>query len=191
MATFKDIERFFNNLESDFARRAVPRIIAEKATEYYKQKFTTKEWDGKPWDNVKYPIKRGSLLVRSGKLMASIKPKVVRSDRVVISAGSGKVPYAQIHNEGGDIVVTDKMKRFFWAQEKQARGSQTYSVKSKGLANTSKNKRLSAQAEFFKGMALKKMGSKIHIPRRQFMGHSAKLNDIFMDSFTKAFKDLF
>ena len=33
------------------------------------------------------------------------------------------VPYAGIHNDGGDIVVTERMKRFFWAKFHEANGN--------------------------------------------------------------------
>ena len=32
---------------------------------------------------------------------------------------SSYVPYAAIHNEGGKITVTGKMKKFFWAKFKE------------------------------------------------------------------------
>ncbi len=170
MATVKDIENFFKKLDNDFARRAVPRIVAEKATEFFKQRFTTKEWEGKAWEQTKRPVKRGSLLVRSGKLMASVKPSVVTSERVRISAGGSKIPYAKAHNEGETIhvPVTKEMKKFAWAMHYKTKDD-----KWKGLALT-KKKTLS-----------------IKMPKRQFMGHSTKLNAIIMDSFKKAFKNLF
>jgi phage gpG-like protein len=39
-------------------------------------------------------------MVESGNLVNSIHPAVVTRNRVVISAGNDKVPYAQTHNEG-------------------------------------------------------------------------------------------
>lgn len=192
MATVKDIEAFLNKLDSDFVRRAVPRIVAEKATVFYKERFVVKkDPEGNSWPNTKRPVKKGSLMVRSGALQSTVKPSVTRPDLVRISAGSGKVAYAQAHNEGADIVVTEKMKRFFWAKHIEAQGGQTYSVKTKGVAKTAKNKQLSGDALFYKGMALKKVGSTITIQKRQFMGKSSQLNTILLDSFKKAFKGLF
>ena len=73
------------------------------------------------------------------------------------------VPYAEIHNEGGDIVVTPRMKRFFWAKYREANGG-TW-------------KRKTTEADFWKALALKPVGSTLHIPKRQFIGESRELND--------------
>lgn len=75
-------------------------IIAEEATEYFKERFTEKEWDGTPWPPAKSPKRSGSLLVKSSALLNSIRPTEVTKDRVVITAGNQKVTYAQVHNEG-------------------------------------------------------------------------------------------
>lgn len=184
MATFKDIIDFFNRLENNFARKAVPRIIAETATEFFKQRFTTKEWEGTPWPNAQRPPQRGSLLVRSGKLVNSIKPSVVNSERVVISAGSSKVPYAKAHNEGETITVpvTPQMRKFAWAMH----------YKFGKAASRKKSLGLSYQSDEWKGLALtRKQSLQITIPKRQFMGTSRKLNQLIMDRFKTAFKGLF
>lgn len=57
MASFKEIDHFLITLSTRFFKTAVPNIIAEKATEYFKQRFTTKEWGGKPWPETKKPVK--------------------------------------------------------------------------------------------------------------------------------------
>lgn len=75
-------------------------IIAEEATEYFKERFTEKEWDGTPWPPAKSPKRSGSLLVKSSALLNSIRPTEVTKDRVVITAGNQIVTYAQVHNEG-------------------------------------------------------------------------------------------
>ena len=75
-------------------------IIAEEATEYFKERFTEKEWDGTPWPPAKSPKRSGSLLVKSSDLLNSIRPTEVTKDRVMITAGNQKVTYAQVHNEG-------------------------------------------------------------------------------------------
>jgi hypothetical protein len=42
-------------------------------------------------------------MMRTNNLFSSVRPSVVLPSEVVISAGSPKVPYARIHNEGGRI----------------------------------------------------------------------------------------
>lgn len=83
-------------------------IIAEEATEYFKERFEEKEWDGTPWQPAKKFGARGSLMLRSTELMNSIRPTTVTKERVVIAAGDdSKVTYARVHNEGyeGDANV--------------------------------------------------------------------------------------
>lgn len=75
-------------------------IIAEEAIEYFKERFTEKEWDGTPWPPAKHPKRSGSLLVKSSNLLNSINHTEVTKDRVVITAGNQDVTYAQVHNEG-------------------------------------------------------------------------------------------
>lgn len=73
-----------------------------------------------------------------------------------------KVPYASIHNEGGDIPVTSRMKRFFWASFFAAGG------KPKGAEP-------SPEAKKWRAMALNKK-QKIQMPKRQFIGESRAPN---------------
>lgn len=83
-------------------------IIAEEATEYFKERFEEKEWDGTEWPPAKKPERRGSLMQRSNSLLNSIRPTEVTNTKVVITAGDNqKVTYAQVHNEGfeGDVDV--------------------------------------------------------------------------------------
>lgn len=82
---------------------ASAEIIAEEATEYFKERFEKKEWDGTPWQPAKKPASRGSLLMRSNKLLNSIRPTEITPTRVVITAGDDMdVTYARLHNEGFD-----------------------------------------------------------------------------------------
>ena len=163
MTTFKDLHIFFETLRTDYLHERVPNIVAEAATEFFKQRFTTKEWEGTAWKPTRFPVGSGSLMLRTGALLHSIRPKIVGPGRVVISAGDSKVPYARIHNEGGQIIVTPKMKKWAWAMHYQAGGSP-------------KGQEPPPQAQFYKAMALKKTGSPINMPRRQFMGYSGTLN---------------
>ena len=64
------------------------------------------------------------------------------------------LPYAKLHNEGGFLIVTRRMRKFFWAMYYQA-------VKRKQHT----------RAAHWKGLALTKR--MLWIPKRQFMGQSA------------------
>lgn len=190
MADVKSLDQFFKSL-NEYGRRAVPRIIAEKATEHFKRRFTTKEWDGTPWPQTKQIIRRGSILVRSGKLVNSIRPKTVNIERVAISAGSSKVPYAKAHNEGETITipVTDKMRRFAWAMYYNEAGS---GVRTNKAGATYQSVGVGKKANPWKGLALtQKKTLTVKLPKRQFMGKSNALNKEILESLSKEFQTLF
>jgi len=107
----------------------------------------------------------GSLLVKSNSLRKSIKSKTLKDG----IEWTSDLPYADIHNSGGTITVTQKMKGYFWIQYRLATGSMQTTQKGK-QRNNKFNRTLTAEAEFYKAMALKKVGSKIIIPQRQFIG---------------------
>jgi hypothetical protein len=100
---------------------------------------------------------------------------------------SSSTPYAETHNKGEDITIKKKKKKFFWAKmyEAQGRTSTKEGVRNANKLFTKTGKRsnskaaqkLNKQAEFYKSLALKKVGSKITIPQRQFIGEYPGMND--------------
>jgi phage gpG-like protein len=96
---------YFEQLPDSIAADAA-EIIAETATEYFKESFTRKGFDGQNWQPAKVAKTTGSLLVDTSQLVNSIRPTVVSPERVVISAGNEHVAYAKIHNEGYKGPVT-------------------------------------------------------------------------------------
>lgn len=97
--TIEELKEYLQSLSDEILAEAA-EIVAETATEYYKETFKKKAFDGNPWSPAVCPRKNGSLLIDSGALLNSIRPAVVTPERVVISAGNDKVDYAQTHNEG-------------------------------------------------------------------------------------------
>ena len=99
------------------------------------------------------------------------------------------VPYAEIHNEGGEIVVTPRMKRFFRAKAYEAAG--TFGRKKTNGMAPKKQKTISdrqfyawmhtatltPEAEFWCTLSMKPVGATIKIPKRQFIGESHELTD--------------
>lgn len=168
MATFDQVRKKIAQL-SENVRKAAPTIIAETATEYYKERFSVKNWNGNAWPEAKNPPNHGTLMVRSGALVSSIRPSVVNDNVVIISAGNARVPYARIHNEGGVIkqIPTPKQRRFFWAME----------YKENPVAEGE-----SRQLSHWGAMAMAKELT-ITIPKRQFMGHSSELNKRILERF--------
>lgn len=97
--TLVELENYFAELPEQIMG-AVPDIVAETASEYFRESFTLKEFDKKPWAKAKKTKSTGSLMVESGNLVNSIRPALVSREKVILSAGNDKAPYAQVHNKG-------------------------------------------------------------------------------------------
>ena len=116
------------------------------------------------------PGQRGPLLSGSNHLMMNTDYQPLPG-RVIIR---NTEIYAATHNDGEDIGVTERMKRFFWAkhlEDKKRLGAE------------------SPEAEFWKRMALKKPGSKITIPQRHFLGPGPAVDRIVQDVINKELQE--
>lgn len=151
-------DNFINDILND---------IRVEVSEEFDRNFERKAFFTKPWKQRRREGK-GTLLVQSGKLRRSIRARVVGQSVVFTSSE----PYAAIHNDGGSITVTPKMRRFFWAKYYEVAGKVRYR-KSGGISKASM--RHSAEAEAWRAMALMKTGSKIQIPQRQFIGDAPQV----------------
>lgn len=149
-------------------RKVVRRILGDIRVELgdeFDQNFERQGFFAEKWQRRKSPIRGdGHILVASGDLRKSIRS---RSDESSITFYSD-LAYAGIHNEGGEIKVTARMKRFFW------------------------HKYYETKDEFWKAMALMKEGKTIKIPRRQFLGMApeveTEVRKIIEDNLTQYFE---
>ena len=116
--------------------------IRVELTDEFDRNFSRKAFFDRKWPPRKYPEHKGTLMMVTGKLRRSILSRTTESSVTWESSE----PYAAIHNYGGKIIVTAKMKRYFWYKFKVTKD------------------------DYWKHMALMKVGSKIHIPQRQFIG---------------------
>lgn len=107
--TFDELGDYFAGLPEEIMTD-VPDIVAETAIEYFKGTFDKKAFDSNPWKEAKKPRTNGSLMVDSGSLVNSITASLISRQKVVISAGNDKVPYAKAHNEG--VAETVNVKQF-------------------------------------------------------------------------------
>lgn len=151
--------------------RQTLRDIEVELTDAFDRNFATESFFGSAWERRHSPLRQGGhLLVDTGHLRQSITSRI--SGRSIVFESS--LPYSAIHNEGGEIVVTERMKRYFWHRYYAARGS--FGRRKDGSARKDKRTlRLTTEAEFWKCMALMKTGKTIRIPRRQFMGRSPEV----------------
>ncbi len=113
-------------------------------SEEFDRNFERKGFFSDKWKPRAHDYSRGSLLMVSSALRRSVKGGAETLENGV--RFSSAVPYASIHNEGGKITVTAKMKRYFWAQF----------IKTKD--------------EAWRRMALMKVGKVITMPERRFIG---------------------
>ncbi len=149
----------------NFIKNILEDIKTDLAQEF-DHNFERKAFFDKGWDKkTKIHNHRGSLMQRSNKLRRSINAK---SDNKNIYFTSN-MPYAEIHNKGGKIKVTPKMKRFFWAKFREATKAQKYMGK-KRKSYSIKKRSESLNANIWKALALKKVGDTITMPQRQFIG---------------------
>ena len=137
----------------------------------FDQNFERQGFFADKWARRKSPLRPGgSTLIDTGKLRQSIKS---RADGNGITFYSD-LPYAGIHNEGGEIKVTAKMKRYFWYRWAKAKGS--FGRKKNGdVRDTKKNRQIETEADFWFTMALIKEGNSIKIPQRKFLGMSPEV----------------
>ena len=153
----KEIKLSLKDLEK-LAKDTVPRAVGIEVSELFKSNFDKGGFFGQPWQTpLRIPAglpgpEHGPLLSGTNHLRSSIKYDHMPWRTIVYTI----VHYAGIHNEGGEITVTKRMKGHFWGNYKEAGGYN--------------HGNMSKEAMFWRNMALKKEGSKIRIPKRQFMG---------------------
>lgn len=160
----------------NFSKNIYAKILDDiriKLTDEFDRNFERQAFFSTPWQRHKSPQRQdGHILVASGALRRSIK--TVSEEKTITFSSS--LPYAAIHNEGGKIKVTARMKKFFWRRYYESIGG-FGRKKDGGLRKNKKNERLGTLAEFYKHMALMKVGAEIKIPKRQFLGAHPELEE--------------
>ena len=142
------------------------RDIQVEMTDEFDRNFERQAFFSEAWQRRKSPTRPGGhILVDTGGLRRSIRS--YQTEHIIVFRTEH--PAAAIHNEGGEIKVTAKMKRFFWHKYYDTSGS--FGRRKDGsLRKDKRTVQLSTEAEFWKFMALMKVGTKIRIPRRRFLG---------------------
>lgn len=182
--------------------RLTLKDISVKVNEEFDRNFEREAFFNEQWARRKHnDDETRGLLAQSGKLRRSVKEGVSTTDHSVIFSSS--VPYAAIHNEGGTITVTARMKKYFWYRyllitgskrnrpDKSPMTEKLQRKKNGELRNNKKNLELTEEAKFCKAMALKKVGSKITIPKRQFIGMHPEVERIIREIADANIKEIF
>lgn len=154
-------------------RRILSDIRVELGDEFDRN-FERQAFFNDAWARRKSPTRPGgTILVDTGTLRRSIRSRTT-DDSITFYTD---LPYAAIHNDGGEIVVTGKMKRYFWHKYYEATGS--FGRKKNGQRrNDKRTRQLSTEADFWRFMALKRVGTTIRIPRRRFLGTGPEVERI-------------
>ena len=158
-------------------RAVIRRILSDIRVELgdeFDRNFERQAFFSDAWARRKSPTRPGgTILVDTGTLRRSIRSRTT-DDSITFYTD---LPYAAIHNDGGEIVVTEKMKRFFWHKYYEATGS--FGRKKNGQRrNDKRTRQLSTEADFWRFMALKRAGTTIRIPRRRFLGTGPEVERI-------------
>lgn len=167
-----------------------PRMVAVESQKFFKDSFVRggfTDTSFQAWAKRISPFGGKKILIgkdNTMNLMQSIRVLEENEKRVRVGSELG---YSEIHNDGGSITVTAKMKKYWWAmyceilgipkkaKNKKADWNNKTSLSKKkngNYASTVQNKAINAKAEYCKRMALMRVGSKIKMPKRQYIGES-------------------
>ncbi len=147
--------------------------IRVELVDEFDRNFERKAFFSKGWQRRRSGYRSDKpLLIDTGNLRRSIAGESTDNSVVFTS----NAPQAHIHNHGGDITVTYKMKAYFWHKFKEANGGFGHTKKGERRKDK-RNVALSEEAQFYRAMALMKVGRKIRIPQRQFIGNSPEVED--------------
>ena len=98
----QDIQKIIRNILND---------VRVELSDEFDRNFERQAFFNEAWQRRSSPIRPGgSILIDTGKLRQSISSRTTDSSITFCST----LPYAAIHNDGGEIKVTARMKRFFW-----------------------------------------------------------------------------
>ena len=130
----QDIQKIIRNILND---------VRVELSDEFDRNFERQAFFNEAWQRRSSPIRPGgSILIDTGKLRQSISSRTTDSSITFCST----LPYAAIHNDGGEIKVTARMKRFFWHKYHEATGS--FGRKKNGeRRNDKRTVQLSTEAE--------------------------------------------
>lgn len=186
MAKQPDISDFTRKLDAVLsAYKKLPTEVATVAVNFSKDRFRDQAWLGETkekWKDLKQPRKRKgrksqTILVDTARLKRSIRKIKVTQNEIVIGSD---VPYAKIHNEGGEIKKTVQIK----AHQVKAHRRRAYTRVRDGRTENIK-------AQKVKTFAVKPHARKMNtkIPSRRFMGKSKRLERRIVTLITYRFRN--
>ena len=167
--------------------RRILKDVDVELSEEFDRNFEREAFFSEAWPRRKSATRAGGhLLVDTGQLRRSIQSRMTDDSITFFS----DVAYAGIHNDGGEIVVTPRMKKYFWHKYYEATGG--FGRRKNGEKRQDKRTlQLSSEADFWKWLALKKAGTTIKIPRRRFIGSSPEVERAVKEIIEENLSDYF
>ena len=179
----KNLTEIITNLKDEVIKEVtdrLPRTVGITAVNHFQQNFRDAGFRDnglQPWPKTRRQMGKGTDAKYSP--LTSRRNHLMRSTSFSTAPGQvtveNPVPYASIHNEGGDINthprITARLRRYAWHMVYSLAG-----VRGKGKLPHD----LPKEAEMWKGIALTRKTSlnvRAHIPKRQFMGNSHELSE--------------
>lgn len=175
MQELREFTQIIDNLNKVYP--TLPNKAATIAVNFTKERFVDSAWldaTKEAWEKRKHVknarARSRNILVQSGKLKRSVRKGIVTPDYAVIEVGGTGIPYARIHNEGGQIQGNFNVK------EHKRTTSQKVKVQSTNLRTrktTSRTKKLQGKETTVKAHIRK---VDFIMPQRQFIGNSLTLD---------------
>lgn len=182
----KLVEQIRKELDT-MMRRRMPVIAGRLAKDHFQDNFRRSGFVNgglHPWPEARRLTSGGTDAASQHGTLLSGRKHLYNSIQYVPSDYRvrvyNEVAYASIHNWGGtvSVTVTDRMRRFAWAQFYQASGKSRKAAMGgkKGRKRANAKQAAGPQASFWKNLALtRKKKLNIRIPQRQFLGESEEL----------------
>lgn len=169
--------------------RNILKDIKVELTDEFDKNFERQGFFSEKWSRRKSPLRPGgAILVDTGQLRRSIGSRSTDDGITFFTT----LPYAAIHNDGGEIKVTRKMKAYFWHKYMNAAGALTFARRKDGTLRKDKQTRhISDVAAFWKLLALMKVGNSIKIPKRRFLGASPEVEQVVKEIIEENLTDYF
>lgn len=161
------IDAFFRAMQGriNSSLAGLPPIVGNMVVNNALDNFKKQAFDGKPWKDRQTKSKRGNgkqnILVKSGALRRSIR--VIRSTATSVSVGSD-LPYAGVHNDGGEINRTERSETFVRNRYTKGAKGKMFGGMGAFKKGTTAGRGLSFKAYSFK------------MPQRRFLGRSPSLD---------------
>ena len=159
-----------------------PSQAGDTALRFIDGNFRAQGWQGSSFMPWKANKRNGRVLVKTGHLR-SASYYVTAPGMVTIR---NTMPYAKIHNEGGDITVpvTKQMKKFAWAMFYKESGKGIKTNKKTGAKFQSVD--VGERANKWRALALtKKTFLNIHIEQRQFAPTETSPSPVLNNAITR------